>query len=87
MLTWLSKLFTGVVSNYLGKFLSSALKFLTDLIAIKQKEKSNNADAKSVDEISKEIKDLIKSGKPVPKELKDALRIASRNLINSVNID
>lgn len=38
--------------------------------------------AMTVEEISAQIKDLIKKGEPVPEELKEKLREAARKLIN-----
>jgi hypothetical protein len=85
--TWLTNLLTNIGTNYIGKFLSSAFTFLKDFFAMKQKEKSINADAKSVEDISAEIKKLILEGKPVPEELKNALRSASRKLISNSNLN
>lgn len=80
--TWLA----NFAANFLYRKLIEGIKYLVEYFREKGKRKDIMDDgmerARSVEEISAQIKELVKQDKPVPAELINELREAQRRLLN-----
>jgi cell division protein FtsB len=85
-MTWLTKLLGGVLTNALSKLSVLIFDYFKVYFEQSERQKELNKMAEDVSSISAEIKKLISEGKEVPQELKDKLREAGKNLVDSSSI-
>lgn len=75
------------ILSWVAGSVSRGISFLVDLFGLKKDQKQNQTQAQIVEDLATEVKKLALAGQPVPEELKEKLRNASRKLIRDSTLN
>lgn len=86
----MQKIIIAAILDWLVTKVGELVRYLKSIYDRKKEyekiEEGNDKEARTVQELADKIRELIKAGQPVPEELKEQLREASRRLADGSDV-